>query len=54
MAYIGYLWVGVGLAVLVIGGYVSTRAPAAAVIFGPLALYITVEGLDLMKTNGEG
>lgn len=54
MAYIGYLWVGVGLAVLIIGAYVSTRAPAAAVIFGPVALYVTVGGLDLVKTNGEG
>lgn len=54
MRLVGYLWVGVGLCILVVGGYTSTRAPAAAVIFGPVALYVTAGGLDLLSNNGEG
>lgn len=49
MYLIGYLWILSGIALLIIGGYTATRAPAVAVIFGPIALYVTLGGLDMVK-----
>lgn len=52
MQSIGYFWVAVGIALVVIGGYTATKAPAAGLVFGPVALYVTLGGLD-MVTDGK-